>query len=129
MLAYLREQVVAWPGLRAIGLVAAQRHFPAGSCTQDARYDLLSAPLSAQQCGDAVRSHWGIENQVQWLLAVACREERRRVRVGAAAETFAVLRRLALHLLRQETTVACGIQGKRLKAGWSTDYLLKVLAG
>ena len=60
---------------------------------------------------------------------MAFREDESRVRVGQAAENFAVLRRLALHLLQQEPTATCGIKAKRLKAGWSHDYLLKVLAG
>ena len=111
VIAYLREQVVDWPGLRAIGLVEAQRHFPDGSATQQTRYYLLSTPLSAAQFGQAVRRHWGIENQVHWLLDVAFREDESRVRQGDGAENFAVLRRLALHLLKQETTTRIGIKG------------------
>ncbi len=129
MLVYLTERVVAWPGWRAIGLVEAERRLSDGRVEREARSYLLSAPLSAQQFGEAVRAHWGIEHQVHWLLDMAFREDESRVRVGQAAENFAVLRRLALHLLQQEPTATCGIKAKRLKAGWSHDYLLKVLAG
>lgn len=128
ILAYLTERVVAWPGLRAMGLVDAERRLSDGRIEREARYYLLSAPLSAQQFGAAVRSHWGIENRVHWLLDVAFHEDESRVRLGDAAENFAVLRRVALHLLKQETTATCGIKAKRLKAGWSQAYLLKVLA-
>lgn len=89
----------------------------------------MSTRLSAQQFGTAVRSHWGIENQVHWLLDMAFREDESRVRVGQAAENFAVLRRLALHLLKQDMTAKCGIKARRLKAGWSQDYLLHILTG
>ena len=129
MRASLTEQVVAWPGLRAIGLVEAQRHFPDGQTTRRARCSLLSTPLTAQQFGAAVRAHGGIEHRVHWLLDIAFRADESRVRLGHAAENFAVLRRLALHVLEHETTATCGIKGKRLKAGWSQDYLLTVLAG
>jgi predicted transposase YbfD/YdcC len=127
-----------WPHLAAIGRVVAQRRVPAldpaqqlGTwvvSSQEARYYLLSTPLAAPAFAAAVRTHWGIENRVHWLLDVAFREDDSRVRVGHAADNFALLRRLALNLLKHETSATCGIQGRRLKAGWSTDYLLKVLS-
>ncbi len=75
-----------------------------------------------------VRTHWTIENQLHWVLDVAFDEDRCRVRQGDAAQNFAILRHCALNLLKQETSAKCGIQVKRKKAGWSTDYLLKMPA-
>ncbi len=128
VLTYLQE-ATPWPGLRALGIVETERRWADGHSEREARYYLLSTPLSAQRFGEAVRTHWGIENQVHWLLDMAFREDESRVRVGHAAENFAVLRRLALHLLQQEPTARCGIKATHLKAGWSHDYLLTVLAG
>jgi predicted transposase YbfD/YdcC len=128
VLAYLAE-AVPWPGLCAIGLVEAERRLSDGRVEREARSYLLSTRLRAHQFAEAVRSHWGIENQVHWLLDVAFHEDESRVRIGQAAENFAVLRRLALHLLKQDTTAKCGIKARRLKAGWSHEYLLHILAG
>ncbi len=76
-----------------------------------------------------MRSHWGIENSVHWVLDIAFREDDSRVRAGHADHSLAVLRHIALNLLRQEPSSRVGVKAKRLKAGWSTDYLFKVLAG
>ena len=75
----------------------------------------------------ASRGHWGIENQLHWVLDIAFREDDCRLRKGNGAQNFAVLRHIALTLLQQEQTLDRGIRTKRLRAGWDTDYLLKVL--
>jgi hypothetical protein len=77
----------------------------------------------------AVRSHWGIENELHWTLDLAFDEDRCRVRKDHGPENFALLRHIALNLLKQEKTCNRGIKGKRLLAGWNQDYLLKVLSG
>lgn len=77
----------------------------------------------------AVRSHWGIENELHWTLDLAFDEDGCRVRKDHGPENFALLRHIALNLLKQETTCKRGINGKRLLAGWNQEYLLKVLTG
>jgi predicted transposase YbfD/YdcC len=127
VIAWLQEQH-AWPGLHAIGRVQAERRIGTERTRED-RFYLLSRPLSARAFGETVRSHWGIENQVHWVLDVTFHEDQSRIRAGYAAENFAVLRHIALNLLRQQATKRSSIKGRRLKAAWDTDYLLQVLHG
>lgn len=127
VIAYL-DPAGAWPGLRSVAMVEAERRIgPAVS--RETRYYISSLPGDAESLGAAVRGHWGIENRLHWVLDVAFREDESRVRRGAADHNLALLRRLALTLLRRETTAKIGTKAKRLKAGWSTAYLLKILAG
>jgi len=117
----------SWPGLRSVAAVAGERRTAAGTATE-VRYYLSSLPADAARIAAAVRSHWGIENGLHWALDVAFREDDCRVRAGHAAENLAVLRRIALNLLRRERTAKVGLKARRLMAGWDEAYLLKVLA-
>ena len=96
-------------------------------CIRD-RYYVSSLPADAARIGQAVRAHWGIENGLHWVLDMAFREDESRVRTGHAAENFAVMRHLALTLLRRESTATVGIKAKRLMCGWDETYLATVLA-
>lgn len=127
VLAWLQEQH-AWPGLKAIGLIHAERRIGEKRTSEDRVY-LLSHPLSAAAFGDAVRSHWGIENSVHWVLDLSFHEDQSRIRAGYAAENFAVLRHIALNLLRQQQSKRRSIKGKRKMAGWETAFLVQVLQG
>jgi predicted transposase YbfD/YdcC len=82
---------------------------------------------TAQQALNAVRRHWGIENQLHWVLDIAFREDECGVRKDHGDENLAVLRHIALNCLRQDTQTRLGVHGKRLKAGWDTDYLSQLL--
>ena len=75
-----------------------------------------------------MRSHWGIENQLHWVLDVAFNEDDSRIRKDHAPENMALIRHIALNLLRQDTSAKVGIKAKRLKAGWDNDYLTHLLS-
>jgi predicted transposase YbfD/YdcC len=115
-----------WKGLQTIAKVKSQRQVN-GKITIETRYYISSLPNDAKKILYAARSHWGVENSLHWVLDVAMGEDDSRIRKGNAPENMAALRRIALNLLKQEKTLKRGIQGKRLKAALSPDYLLKVL--
>ena len=126
VLAWLQEQH-HWPGLQAIGRIQDERRIGT-TRTIESRYYLLSTPLSAKAFGAAVRSHWGIENRLHWVLDVTFHEDASRIRQADAAENFAVLRHIALNLLHQHSSKKrISLKGKRLKAAWDTDFLLQIL--
>jgi predicted transposase YbfD/YdcC len=116
-----------WPGLAALGKVEAERRLGT-TRTHELRYYLLSRPLPAAVFGAAVRSHWGIENQVHWVLDMSFREDESRIRDGYAAENMAVLRHLALNLLRQQDPpTRLSLKARRKRAGWDHASLLQLL--
>ena len=116
-----------WKNLVTVSRIRSQRWIGEAKSCED-RYHLASI-TGARPVLWAVRSHWGIENELHWILDIAFDEDRCRVRKDHGPENFALLRHMPLNLLKQEKTWQRGIQGKRLLAGWKPDYLLKVLAG
>lgn len=115
-----------WAGLKSVGMVQSTRIIEDKETTET-RFFLISFEHDAKRFGQAVRSHWEVES-LHWCLDVGFNEDDCRVRKGNAAENFSVIRRIALNLLKKETSRKVGIQAKRKKSGWSNQYLLKVLS-
>ena len=115
-----------WKGVESLVMILSERRIGEEVEVQD-RYYISSLESDAGKILEAKRSYWGIENGLHWVLDVAFNEDHSRIRKDNAPQNFAVLRHMALNLLKQEHTVKVGIKAKRLKCGWDTDYLLKVL--
>lgn len=116
-----------WAGLQSIAMVVCTRIIDSKE-SKDVRYYISSLLSNAEQILQAVRKHWSIENKLHWVLDVALNEDRSRIRKDQAPENFAVLRHIALNLLKQEKTAKGGIHAKQFLAALNEEYLLKVLA-
>ena len=115
---------------RSVAVVEARREVPLKPTSIERRYFISSlAGIDASRMAQIIRGHWSVENKLHWVLDVSFAEDQSRQRKCHSAENFSRLRRIALNLLRRETTKKRGIKGKRLNAAWDHDYLLKLLAG
>jgi predicted transposase YbfD/YdcC len=126
--AWLKARHPKWSSINSIVAITARREHK-HKTSQETRYFISSLDAcDPQRLGQAVRAHWGIENNLHWVLDFAFREDEQRTRMGNSAANMAIIRHIALNLLKTEKTVKVGIKNKRLNAGWSEEYLLKVLA-
>ena len=118
-----------WKNLKQIIKVESIREFKnSDKQTEKAtRYFISSLNNNAEQYQVNIRSHWGVENKLHWTLDVGFSEDASRKRNKNAAQNYSILLKIALNLLKNEKTEKQGIAGKRLKAGWNQEYLLKVL--
>lgn len=96
--------------------------------TVKSRYYISSLNANATQLLAAIRTHWSIENCCHWVLDVGFNEDACRIRKNNGSENFAILRRIALNLLKGEKSAKLGVANKRLKAAWDNDYLITVLS-
>jgi len=117
-----------WPGLKTLIVIERTRELNGKTSVQRHYYiSSLDRRTKAKALAGYIRGHWSIENNLHWQLDVSFNEDQRRVRKGHGAENLSRLTRIALNLLKRESTAKCGIANKRKNCGWSNDYILKVV--
>ncbi|NEO68185.1 MAG: ISAs1 family transposase [Moorea sp. SIO3H5] len=116
-----------WTGLTTMVMVKSERRLW-NKTTTEVRFYVSSLGNNANKIGKAIRSHWGIENSLHWTLDVTFAEDSSRIRKDNSPENFALLRRLALNLMKQETTFKGSLRMKRYRAAMDNNYLVKILA-
>lgn len=115
-----------FPGIAAVARVELHRRVAGKDDKPLIRYFLLSKAWSPARVLAITRSHWGIENQLHWVLDVVFDEDRARNRKDNGPENLAVLRKLALNMLRTHPYKA-SIRRKVKRAGWDDAFLLTML--
>lgn len=114
-----------WSGLKAFGMCVSEREV-AGVCSTEVRYFIGSFRGSAKEYGAAVRGHWGIENTLHWSLDMSFGEDANRVRERNGATNLGLLRRVALSLLKQQTS-KLSLKCQRKQAAMNPAMLENIL--
>ena len=116
-----------WPHLASMAAVECEQHVRQ-KVTTETRYFISSLNKDAEKMAEAIRGHWGIENQLHWVLDVVFKEDNCRTRKDHAPQNLATLRHIALNLLRQDKSAKVGLKARRLKAALDIRYMESVLA-
>ncbi|WP_145057324.1 ISAs1 family transposase [Adhaeretor mobilis] len=117
-----------WRDVRSIGMVFRYRQV-GDKLSEETSFFLSSLPPKVRALAKHVCGHWGVENSLHWSLDVTFSEDQSRIRKGNGQEIAAGFRRLALSILKQDTTLKEPLRGKRLRAGWNNDTIQAILTG
>lgn len=123
---YLRSRH-SWAQLATVVRIYTQRQQGNGKKVIDSRYYICSRLASAEELLEATRSHWGVENNVHWVLDVVFNEDHNRARTKHTQQNLAIMRRMAINMLNQEQSRKQSLKGKRQLAGWDESYLEQVI--
>lgn len=125
------DALSGWPGLRTVLAVESIRSLNSAptKVESEIRYFLSSCPDSPAVLGQAIRSHWAVENALHWVLDVTFREDDSRVRDRTAARNLALLRKIALNIVGRDQTSRASVRARRKKAAWNDSYMLRILVG
>ena len=123
---WLKPSLKGWNGIRTIAMVKATRII-GDQESQESRYYVSSLAPNAELLSTAVRAHWGVENSVHWVLDMVFREDESRMRMGNSPENFAILRRVALNLVRRDVSSKKSLKGRRKICGWNNEYMEDLL--
>jgi len=123
----IAKQFPTWKGLNTLGVAIGYRRDSKGNESLEYRYYISSAALTEEQFATAVRGHWGIENQLHWVLDVTMKEDACPIYRGDAAQILATVRHMALNMLRAEKGKAASIRCKQKIAAMNSDYLEQVI--
>lgn len=116
-----------WPGLRSIAKVESRRELLAeGKVEEETRYYLSSLPSEAQQIGEAVRRHWGVENGLHWVMDMVFRDDESRIRSDNAPANFTTIKHMASNLLRRGKGKH-SMRASRHVAAWNENFLYSLL--
>ena len=119
-------RVKEFHGAQSIGMVRAKRIIGETETVQK-RYYISSLEMDAAEFARAVRSHWSIENSLHWTLDMSFREDESRIRNGYSAENFAMMRRMALSLVKRDTTSKKSLRRRRKMCLFNEHYLERIL--
>lgn len=125
---WLRDRHPAWQKLTSIVEIESQREIK-GDMSAEKRYYISSLPAQAEKMLNAVRQHWGVENQLHWVLDVCFDDDQCRIRKGNAPSNIAIIKKTALNLFRMIKPTQPRITLKRMRklAGWDADFLHAVI--
>ena len=119
-----------WPGLKSVLAIETIRSIKGrAGTTAEIRYFLASYEDEPAKMAAAIRAHWAIENSLHWVLDVTFREDECRVRDRTAAQNFAMLRKIALNLIKQDLNAKTSLKARRKKAAWDNDYMAQIVTG